>query len=130
MNEARYIEAVGRRKNARARVRMTPTSRTTVEINGKSLDSYFPTEELRLTARAPLEGNAVKLKISVKVNGGGLSSQAQAMSLGLARALSDADASIKPILKKAGFLSRDSRIKERRKFGLKKARKAPQWSKR
>jgi len=127
----RYIEAVGRRKTAIARVRLTPASKNTFKVNDRDLASYFPTEELRkIVEEAVNKVKAGTFNISVHVKGGGIHSQAEALRHGVARALVKHDESTKSKLKVAGFLKRDPRSKERRKFGLKKARKAPQWSKR
>ncbi len=128
----RYVEAVGRRKTAVARVRIVPAAKPTFLINDQTLDKYFPTGELRQAAAAPLDVLAAKpiLQIGVKVSGGGISSQAGAIAHGLSRALVKAKPEDRLVLKKHLFLRRDARMKERRKFGLKKARKAPQWSKR
>ncbi len=127
-----YIESIGRRKTSTARVRMSASTKTTYDINGKDLASYFPTEALQKTVTDAFtvgEGKA-HYSVSVKVSGGGISSQAQAVRHGISRTLVKEDESQKSTLKKAGFLKRDPRVKERRKFGLKKARKSPQWSKR
>lgn len=128
----RYLEAVGRRKTSIARVRLFAGKTTTMHINEKPLAKYFPTKELQDITVEPLK--ELKLSdhfgISVKVKGGGSHSQAEAIRHGLARTLVAYDADSRKILKPAGFLKRDPRAKERRKFGLKKARKAPQWSKR
>lgn len=128
----KYIETVGRRKTAVARVRITPASKMTYVINGKDLTTYFPTTELQNIATEALSKSkiAAKFKISVVVKGGGISGQADAMRHGISRGLIEYDAELRKRLKKLGFLKRDPRAKERRKFGLKKARKAPQWSKR
>lgn len=136
--KAQYIEAVGRRKTSVARVRITPSTKTDVVINDRSLKTYFVSEELQKITIKPLaqlkaEGETEakqKFTISVKVNGGGIHSQAEAVAHGIARALILNEPEVRTVLKKAGALTRDSRMKERRKFGLKKARKAPQWSKR
>ncbi len=130
--KTKYIETVGRRKTAIARVRVTPSAKGACTVNGKDVDSYFPTEELRRTA---LEAIAItklaqKFKITAKIKGGGINGQAEALRHGIARALIIHDLELRKKVKKAGFLKRDPRMKERRKFGLKKARKAPQWSKR
>jgi len=130
-DKERYIEAIGRRKTSTARVRITPASKNTFTINDRDLASYFPTAELRKVVEEAL--NKVKagnFNISVHVKGGGVHSQAEAVRHGIARALVKHDESFKTKIKTAGFLKRDPRAKERRKFGLKKARKAPQWSKR
>ncbi|MBN2094392.1 MAG: 30S ribosomal protein S9 [Candidatus Zambryskibacteria bacterium] len=130
-NKDKYIEAVGRRKTAIARVRLTSASKNVFKVNNKDLASYFPTEELRRVVEEAINKAKVgTFNISINVNGGGVHSQAEAIRLGLARALVKSDKESKPKLKNAGFLKRDPRAKERRKFGLKKARKAPQWSKR
>ncbi|GIW68943.1 MAG: 30S ribosomal protein S9 [Candidatus Parcubacteria bacterium] len=131
---ASYIEAVGRRKTAVARVRLTASKQTSVHINGKPLAEYFPLELWQKAVLAPLETikehHPQSYTITIKVVGGGLSSQAQAARHGVARAVEKMEPSLRSPLKIAGFLKRDPRAKERRKFGLKKARKAPQWSKR
>lgn len=129
----KYIETVGRRKTAVARVRITPASKMSYEINGKTVESYFPTKELQMTAtEAYLTSKLTetKFKITVLVKGGGINGQAEAVRHGIARALIEYDKELRGNLKKAGLLKRDPRAKERRKFGLKKARKSPQWSKR
>ena len=129
----RYIETVGRRKTSIARVRITPATKSSFSVNGKhSIDEYFKTEKLRIIAteaikKFPLTSD---FTITAKIIGGGSNSQAEALRHGLARAVIIYDATMRKDLKKAGFLKRDPRSKERRKFGLKKARKAPQWSKR
>jgi len=101
-------------------------------VNKKPADQYFPTRTLQTIIRQPLEltQNTGRFNVIANVRGGGLSGQAGAVRLGLARALVKADPDLRPTLKKAGFLTRDPRMKERRKYGLKKARKAPQYSKR
>ena len=123
--------AVGRRKKAIARVRLVPGEGKIV-INGRDIDNYFGMETLKMTVRQPLE--LVKLPtpmdIIVKVTGGGLTGQAGAIRHGISRALCKADPELRSELKKAGFLTRDSRMKERKKYGLKAARRAPQFSKR
>jgi small subunit ribosomal protein S9 len=128
----RYIEAVGRRKTSTARVRITESSKDSVTINDKEVPAYFPTIELqKIVADATEKSKIVgKFMITAKVIGGGIHSQAEAIRHGLARALVEYDDEARKRLKKLGFLKRDPRMKERRKFGLKKARKAPQWSKR
>ncbi len=128
----RYIEAVGRRKTSTARVRITEGSKESLVINDKDVKTYFPTLELQKIVNEALEKSKVvgKFAITVKVVSGGIHSQAEAIRHGLARALVEFDEETRKRLKKLGFLKRDPRMKERRKFGLKKARKAPQWSKR
>ena len=127
-----YIEAVGRRKTSVARVRLLPNTKGVFLVNDKPLKDYFPTEEMRLAASSPFAKSEVEGKFSVtaKIVGGGIHSQAEALSLGIARALLKSDENLKLSLRQNGLLTRDSRMKERRKFGLKKARKSPQWSKR
>ncbi|MEK7538315.1 MAG: 30S ribosomal protein S9 [Patescibacteria group bacterium] len=129
---ARYIEAVGRRKTSTARVRITPATKESVIVNSKTVPVYFPTAEMQFIVNDPLVKSKVaeKFLITVVVRGGGIHSQAEAFRHGLSRALVKYDEETRTRLKKLGFLKRDPRMKERRKFGLKKARKAPQWSKR
>ncbi|NLB10361.1 MAG: 30S ribosomal protein S9 [Clostridiaceae bacterium] len=127
-----YFYGTGRRKQSVARVRLYP-GKGDITINGKDIDDYLEMETLRYIVRQPLnEVNATdRYSIVVNVNGGGISGQAGAIRHGIARALVDADSEMyKAALKKAGFLTRDSRVKERKKYGLKKARKASQFSKR
>ncbi len=127
-----YYEAVGRRKEATARVRLTADSKSLFLINDRAVTNYFSTNSLRNVVSRPLAEQQLtdKFSVSAKIIGGGVSAQAQALALAIARALIKYDVNLKPTLKKSTLLKRDSRIKERRKFGLKKARKAPQWSKR
>ena len=130
--EEKYIEAVGRRKTAIARARLTPSARTAVVVNNKDANAYFPTEILRITALEPFLKVSLPtaFSVSVHVTGGGIAGQATAVRHAISRALIIYDPSLRGGLKKEGFLKRDPRAKERRKFGLKKARKSPQWSKR
>ena len=123
--------ATGRRKEAIARVRLVPGTGA-FQVNGRSLDEYFPTRAHRMVVAAPLRlaGRDKDLDVIARIEGGGVSGQAGALRLGIARALIEMDPELRPALKKEGYLSRDSREKERRKYGLKKARKAPQFSKR
>lgn len=130
MATSRYIETVGRRKTASARVRITPATKQSVTVNGKSAEEYFTIPELQHIVRSPLTMLEDKFVVTAVVNGGGISAQAEAVRHGIARALIEHDASKRTDLKKAGYLKRDPRAKERRKPGLKKARKSPQWSKR
>lgn len=127
-----YMEAVGRRKTAIARVRATAGTKNVFTINDKAFEKYFATTTLQAIVLAPLtrDGFPGKYAVSVHVNGGGIHSQAEAVRHGLSRILVGEDAEQKTELKKMGFLRRDSRKKERKHFGLKKARKASQWSKR
>ena len=126
-----YFYGTGRRKKSVARVRIVPGTGV-ITVNGKSLDDYFGLETLKLIINQPFEatGTAGKFDIIANVNGGGLSGQAGAIRHGLSRALVQADETLKPALKAAGFLTRDPRMKERKKYGLKAARRAPQFSKR
>ncbi len=126
-----YIEAIGRRKCAVARLRLTEATKTGWRVNDKPLETYFATEELCRTAQAPFDIiHGKKVAISVHVRGGGTHAQAEAISLALARALERLEGDLRAPLKKAKLLARNPREKERRKFGLKKARKSPKWSKR
>lgn len=132
MTDKRYYQGTGRRKTAVARVRLFPGSGEIV-VNGKSVMEYFGARELfhREIARPlDLTGNATSFNVLVKVRGGGVSGQAGAVRHGIARALLDVNAELRPTLKKAGLLTRDPRAKERKKPGLKRARKAPQYTKR
>ncbi len=128
----RYIEAVGRRKTATARVRITPATKTSFVVNDKEMKDYFVTEELQMIAQEAISKSEVgeKFTVSAHVNGGGIHAQAEAVRHGISRTLVMRDEELKNKLKKLGFLKRDSRQVERKKFGLKKARKAPTWSKR
>lgn len=121
----------GRRKKAIARVRLVPGAGT-VNVNKRSLDDYFGLDTLKLIVNQPLvlTNSVDKFDVFVNVKGGGLTGQAGAIRHGIARALVLADANLKTELKKAGYLTRDPRMKERKKYGLKKARRAPQFSKR
>ncbi len=129
---SKYYESVGRKKTSSASVRLTSSAKTSVIINEKEHDNYFKTKELQdlsiesLVKTVPNKG----FEITVKVSGGGINGQAESVRLGIARALEAFDAELRAPLKKDGFLTRDGRAKERRKFGLKKARKSKQWSKR
>ena len=130
MAQVQY-QAVGRRKKAIARVRLVPGDGKVV-INGRDIDNYFGLETLKLIVRQPLAvaGVESKFDIVVRVAGGGVSGQAGAIHHGLSRALLVYDENLRGELKKAGFLTRDPRMKERKKYGLKAARRAPQFSKR
>ena len=122
----------GRRKKAIARVRLIPTGSGEIVINDRSLEDYFPQGTTQYTVKQPLVeiGAENKYDIIVNVIGGGYTGQAGAIRLGISRALLQAEPDTRPALKKAGFLTRDPRVKERKKYGLKKARRAPQFSKR
>ncbi len=128
---ARYYEAVGRRKTSSARVRLYPGTGTII-VNERPVSEYFPRETDQLMIARPLQTSDTvsSFNISIRVEGGGLTGQAGAVALGIARALCVADETLRPVLKKNGFLMRDSRAKERKKYGLKRARKAPQYTKR
>lgn len=129
--DTKYIEGIGRRKSAIARVRIVADSKNSITINDKSVSDFIKVAELERVASEPLSNESTqKWNVTVIVKGGGISSQAEAIRLGLSRALIKSDQTLRSALKKEGFLKRDPRVKERRKFGLKKARKAPQWSKR
>ena len=121
----------GRRKSSIARVRLVE-GKGAITINGKNIDEYLGTDTLKVIVKQPLTAtNTVdKYDVICKVQGGGFTGQAGAIRLGIARALLEANSEYRPTLKSAGFLTRDSRMKERKKYGLKKARKAPQFSKR
>ncbi len=127
----RYFEAVGRRKTAIARVRLYNRAGG-VLVNEKDYLKYFPTARLQQMAFSPLEKTKLngKADVTVRVSGGGMSSQAEAVRHGLSRALVLFDANLKAVIKGLGYLKRDPRMVERKKFGLKKARRAPQWAKR
>ena len=124
--------ATGRRKNSIARVRLVPNGKGQFIINKLNIEEYFNLGVYRLVANQPFEvtGTQGKYDVLVNVHGGGLSGQAGAIRHAVARALVKADESLKAEIKKAGFLTRDARVKERKKYGLKKARKAPQFRKR
>ena len=130
----KYTEAVGRRKTSVARVRIWPSAKSQFTVNGKEVKDYFKTEAERLIASHALarglEGTSFKWTITAKVSSGGTHSQAEAVRHALSRALALAHPELRTKLKTLGYLRRDPRAKERRKFGLKKARKSPQWAKR
>ncbi len=136
----KYYESIGRRKESVARIRLytrksgdaVPEDRAIMTVNGKDYADYFKDIFLLAEVEAPLRRlkSLNRFKVTVKVSGGGIAGQAQAVSHGISRALELFDANFRKKLKKAGFLKRDPRAKERRKYGLKKARKAPQWRKR
>ena len=132
MTKEKYVEAVGRRKTSTARVRIFKATKTSFTVNGKDAKDYFKTEDQRTLIQGPvIKGKpSSKWSIEVRVTGGGIHSQAEAVRHGLSRALVESDLELRGKLKTLGYLKRDPRAKERRKFGLKKARKAPQWSKR
>ena len=132
MADKRYYQGTGRRKTAVARVRLFPGSGEFV-VNGKQITEYFGMRDLfqkELVRPLELTGNAASFNVLVKVRGGGVAGQVGAVRHGIARALLDLNAELRPTLKKAGLLTRDPRVKERKKPGLKRARKAPQYTKR
>jgi small subunit ribosomal protein S9 len=130
-DEIRYYEGVGRRKRAVARVRLYPGDGQIV-VNDKALDDYFgrPQDWRSVVAPLKLTNNEAQYNMSVLVKGGGITGQAEAIRHGVARALLQVEPNLKPVLRRAGYLTRDPREKERKKPGLKRARKAPQYTKR
>ncbi|OGI59620.1 30S ribosomal protein S9 [Candidatus Nomurabacteria bacterium RIFCSPHIGHO2_01_FULL_38_19] len=133
----KYIETVGRRKTSTARVRIVASNKASFMVNDKDAKEYFQTEEERRLVLDPIikslsavTDKNTKWSVKVHVSGGGIHSQAEAVRHGLSRALVKYDGALRGGLKTLGYLKRDPRAKERRKFGLKKARKAPKWSKR
>lgn len=131
--EAVYVEGIGRRKTATARVRLTPAKETSMTVNGKPADQYFKFESIKRILASVLETPDAGIEhysISAHVTGGGTTAQAEAIRLGIARALVKEKAERRSPLKLLGFLKRDPRSVERKKFGLRKARKRPAWSKR
>ena len=127
-----YMYGTGRRKSSVARVHLFPGGTGKITINGRDIDDYFGLDTLKLIVRQPLvaTGTIGKVDIEATVTGGGVSGQAGAIRHGISRALLGVDDSYRAILKAAGFLTRDPRMKERKKYGLKAARRAPQFSKR
>jgi len=130
--DGKYIETVGRRKTSIARVRLFSKGEKGFLVNEKPYNVYFPTKELQDIALSPLERMRCveNFKVQVRVRGGGIHSQAEAVKHAISRALVLFNADFKKRLKRTGFLTRDPRMRERKKFGLKRARKAPQWAKR
>ena len=127
-----YLYGTGRRKSSVARVHLFPNGTGSITINGRDIDDYFGLDTLKMVVRQPLEatGNEGKMDIVATVTGGGVTGQAGAIRHGIARALLKVDENYRGALKAAGFLTRDPRMKERKKYGLKAARRAPQFSKR
>lgn len=127
-----YLYAVGRRKEAVARVRWHSGSTEPMKINERAMEEYFPTKDMQLLVNSPLvlTEQAGHGQVTAKVAGGGTQGQAEAVRLGIARVLVKLDADLRIPLKRAGYLHRDPRVKERKKYGLKRARRAPQWQKR
>jgi len=134
IKEGKYFYATGKRKSAIAKVRMYPSKRKSMEItiNGRALDDFFPPIEWQKRMLLPL--NIVKLEnkfdLLIRVQGGGVIGQLEAIVHGISKALREYDENLKVILRKNGFITRDSRVKESKKYGLKRARKAPQYTKR
>ena len=130
-SKVQYYYGTGRRKHSVARVRLYPGNGT-ITINGRGIDDYFGLDTLKLIVRQPLAltENLENMDIVCTVAGGGVTGQAGAIRHGVARALLEFNPELRPVLKKAGFLTRDPRMKERKKYGLKAARRAPQFSKR
>lgn len=129
--KTRYIETIGRRKLAVARVRVSKETPGLI-INNKTLEQYFPLLSMQNKVLTPFKETKIENKffISIKVKGGGVTGQAEAIRLGISRCLAQMNEKIRPLLREKGLLTRDSRVVERKKYGLKKARKAAQWSKR
>jgi small subunit ribosomal protein S9 len=132
MAERKYYYGLGKRKTAIAKVRLYEKGKGEITVNEKTVSEFFPIPSLVETLSAPLKvtGNEKAFDVTVVTVGGGINGQAEAVQLGIARALLVFDAELKTVMKKEGFLTRDSREKERKKPGLKRARRAPQWSKR
>ncbi len=131
--QTKYFEGIGRRKTAVARVRIYEDGKNkVVSVNGKDLKQYFPQPKLQAIAESPLLKTELSktINVSVKIKGGGVNAQAEAIRHGLSRAIIHFNQSLRPALKSLGFLKRDPRMVERKKYGLKKARRAPQWQKR
>ena len=131
-SKRQYQYGTGRRKSSIARVRLYQEGTGSITINGRDIDDYFGLETLKMVVRQPLNTTSTlgKVDIVATVEGGGVSGQAGALRHGISRALLQVNPDFRPILKKAGFLTRDPRMKERKKYGLKAARRAPQFSKR
>lgn len=127
-----YMYGTGRRKSSVARVHLFPNGTGSITVNGRPLDDYFGLETLKLIVRQPFAATDTmgKFDVEATVTGGGVTGQAGAIRHGISRALIKADPELRPAVKKAGFLTRDPRMKERKKYGLKAARRAPQFSKR
>lgn len=130
--DKKYLRAIGRRKTATAVVRLIKAAKNSYTINGKDFTEYFPTAELKKIVTGAFEtaSPAEKFEVIVTTKGGGIHAQAESVRHGISRALVLHDAELRSVLKKAKMLKRDPRRVERKKFGLKKARKSPQWSKR
>ncbi len=128
----RYIETIGKRKTAAARIRLFKNGKGSITVNGMPMKEYFRTPLMQMVITEPFKGVSMEgiFDITAKVNGGGKQGQAEAMRHGIARALLVLDETLRPVLKAQHWLTRDARAKERKKPGLKRARRAPQWSKR
>lgn len=128
----KYVATVGRRKRSIAQIRLTPGGSGAIVVNTKTVQEYFPTDELRQSAVSPLKAVDMsdKVDVSILVKGGGMTGQAESMRMGIARALCEHNPEWRTTLKKLGFLTRDPRKRERKKPGLRSARRAPQFSKR
>ena len=131
-SKRQYQYGTGRRKSSVARVHLFPNGTGSITINGRDIDDYFGLETLKLIVRQPLDTTGLlgKVDINATVSGGGVTGQAGAIRHGISRALLEMNAEYRPALKAAGFMTRDPRMKERKKYGLKAARRAPQFSKR
>ncbi len=127
-----FVKTIGRRKEASAQVKLFPAGKGIITVNNRDYKDYFPRYDLReaLLGSLKISGREATVDVSALVHGGGLRGQADAIRLGIARALITLDVGTRTTLKKAGHLTRDARVKERKKYGLKKARRAPQWAKR
>lgn len=128
----KYHQAIGKRKTSRAVVRLYENGKGNISINGKTAEEFANSRDLVEVITSPLRliGELKSFDLTIKVEGGGFRGQVDAIKHAISRALTKANSELRTSIKKAGFLTRDSRIKERKKFGLKKARKSPQWSKR
>lgn len=131
-SNAKYIQGLGRRKEASAQVRLTPEGTGKVVVNDREMKEYFPLFTLQQAVNAPFvaTGTEGRFDVSVKVSGGGVHGQADAVRLGIARALIEINPEFRPALKALGYLSRDARVRERKKYGHTGARRSPQWAKR
>lgn len=127
-----FLKAIGRRKEASAQVKIFPAGKGSITVNGRDFKEFFPVYNLQEIVMAPLKtsGREGKIDVMALVRGGGIRGQAEAVRLGITRALVALDETLHTTMKKSGFLTRDPRVKERKKYGLKKARRAPQWAKR
>jgi small subunit ribosomal protein S9 len=132
MSDSKYIEAIGRRKQSTARVRLHNGGSGKITINDREFENYLPIAIMQQAVMAPLKDTGTEnvFDITVKVQGGGYHGQADAIRLGISRALIDFNPEFRAVLKKSGFLTRDPRVRERKKFGRRSARRSPQWSKR